>query len=163
MTGNIFSLPSKAGYTIEYYYIVLMHVNFEYLWSAVVRKTTVWIECIWDKASLCWQRGEITQLRFQSFPLSLKLPSKFYVISPFSNWNAWNGKGNFYRTRVRSLGMLVSNSLTNWLLFSKLDWCGPGVWRCQLKTCWGCYCCSCWCWGSCWQQFVADLGPDVWS
>ena len=49
----------------------------------------------------------------------------------------------FYRTRVRSLAMLVSdslaNSLTHWLthslLFSKLDWCDPGVWRCQLKTC----------------------------
>ena len=23
--------------------------------------------------------------------------------------------------------------------------------------------CSCWCWGSCWQQFVTDLGADVWS
>ena len=55
---------------------------------------------------------------------------------------------DFYRTRVRSLGMLVTNSLTNWLthwlLFSKVYWCDPGVWRCQLKTCWGCYCCWCW-------------------
>ena len=25
------------------------------------------------------------------------------------------------------------------------------------QTCWGCYCCWCWWWGSCWQQFVADL------
>ena len=41
-----------------------------------------------------------------------------------------------------------------------LSLCGPGVWRCQLKTCWGCYFCSCWCWGSCWQQFVTDLGAD---
>ena len=70
----------------------------------------------------------------------------------------------FYRTRVRSLSCLVSNSLTNWLLpFSKLDWCDPGVWRCQLKTCWGCFCCWCWWWGSCWQQFVSDLGAEVWS
>ena len=30
------------------------------------------------------------------------------------------------------------HSLTDWLLFSKLDACDPGVWRCQLKTCWGC-------------------------
>ena len=53
-----------------------------------------------------------------------------------------------YRTRVQSLGMLVTHSLThsltNWLLFSQLDWCDPGVWGCQLKTCWGCYCCWCW-------------------
>ena len=38
----------------------------------------------------------------------------------------------------------LTHSLTDWLLFSKLDWCDPGVWRCQLKTCWGCYCCWCW-------------------
>ena len=73
----------------------------------------------------------------------------------------------FYRTRVWSLAMLVSNSLTNWLTdwltFSKIDWCDPGVWRCQLKTCWGCYCCWCWCWGKYLQQFVTDLGADVWS
>ena len=31
------------------------------------------------------------------------------------------------------------NSLTDSLLFSKLDWIDPGVWRCQLKTCWGCW------------------------
>ena len=43
----------------------------------------------------------------------------------------------FYRTRVRSLGMLVTNSLTNsltnWLPFSKLDWCDPGMWRWELS------------------------------
>ena len=36
----------------------------------------------------------------------------------------------------------LTHSLTHWLthslLFSKLDWCDPDVWRCQLKTCWGC-------------------------
>ena len=54
-------------------------------------------------------------------------------------------KFNFYRTRVRSLAMLVTHSLTDWLTnslpFSKLDWCEPGKWRWQLKTCW-----SCWWW-----------------
>ena len=42
-------------------------------------------------------------------------------------------------------------SLTHWLphyvQFSKLNWCDPGVWRWQLKTCWGYYCCWCWGWG----------------
>ena len=50
----------------------------------------------------------------------------------FSVWITY-----FHRTRVRSLGMLVSDSLTdwltNWLLFSKLDWCDPGMWRWPLK------------------------------
>ena len=39
----------------------------------------------------------------------------------------------FYRTRVRSLFTLVTieltDPLTHWLLFCKLDWCHPGVWR----------------------------------
>ena len=69
---------------------------------------------------------------------------------------------HFYWTRVRSLVMLVSNSLTHWLthslLFSKLDWCDPGVWRCQLKTCWGCFCCGCWSWESCWQLLLQIWG-----
>ena len=43
-----------------------------------------------------------------------------------------------------SLTDSLTHSLTNSLLFSKLDWCDPGVWRCQLKTCWGFYCCWCW-------------------
>ena len=51
----------------------------------------------------------------------------------------------FYRTLVRSLVMLVTDSLTHQLtislhLFSKLDWWDPGMCRCLLKTCWGCYC-----------------------
>ena len=69
---------------------------------------------------------------------------------------------HFYRTRVRSLGMLVSDWLTNSLLFSNLDWCDPDVWRCQLKTCWGCYCCWCWCLEKCWQWLGADLEAEVW-
>ena len=43
----------------------------------------------------------------------------------------------YYRTWVRSLAMLVINWLTDTVTFSRLDWCDPGVWRCQLKTCWG--------------------------
>ena len=34
---------------------------------------------------------------------------------------------------------LLTHWLTDSLLFSKLDWCDPGVWRCKVKTCWGCY------------------------
>ena len=68
--------------------------------------------------------------------------------------NSSVGEGQFkdfsyYRTRVRSLAMLVTHWLTDWLPFSKLDWCDPGMWRWQLKTCWGFYCCWCWWWGSC--------------
>ena len=58
------------------------------------------------------------------------------------------------------LPLSLTHWLTDWLLFSKLDWCNPGVWRCQLKTCW---CCNCCWWGSCWQQFVADFEAEVWS
>ena len=54
------------------------------------------------------------------------------------------------------------HSLTHSVTFSRLDWCDPGVWRCQLKICWGCYCCWCWCWGSCWQEiWELTLGPKA--
>ena len=39
------------------------------------------------------------------------------------------------------LCLSLTDWLTDWLLFSKLDWCRPGRWRWQLKTCW-----SCWYW-----------------
>ena len=45
-------------------------------------------------------------------------------------FHSWH---NNYRTRVRSLFTLVTDWLTNSLLFSKLYWCDPGVWRCQLQ------------------------------
>ena len=57
----------------------------------------------------------------------------------------------------------LTHWLTNSVTFSKLYWCDPGVWRCQLKTYWGCCCCWCWWWVSCWQQLVADLEAEVWS
>ena len=66
----------------------------------------------------------------------------------------------FYRTRVWSLFTLF---VTNWLPFSNLDWCDSGLWRWQLKTCWGCYFCWCWWRGPCWQQFVTDLEAEFWS
>ena len=74
----------------------------------------------------------------------------------------------FYRvSRVRLLASLVFNSLIdsllNSLLFSRLDWCDPGVWRCQVKTCFGCYFCWCWCWETFWRQFGADFVAEVWS
>ena len=59
------------------------------------------------------------------------------------------------------LCLSLTNSLTDSVTLSKLYWCDPGVWRCQLKTYWGC--CWCWWWGSCWQQFVSDLEAEVWS
>ena len=54
--------------------------------------------------------------------------------------------------------MLVTNSLTHWLLFSKLDWCDSGMWRWQLKTCWSCYCC----WGWWWETFDNTL-VQIWK
>ena len=54
--------------------------------------------------------------------------------------------------------------LTDWLTnsyFSKLDWCGSGLWKWQLKNCRDCYCCSCWQSETCWQHFGADLEGDL--
>ena len=52
------------------------------------------------------------------------------VIVPFPLLMAYRTH-YFYRTRVRSLAMLVTHWLTHWLThsvtLSKLDWCDPGV------------------------------------
>ena len=68
-----------------------------------------------------------------------------YVNQIGSLWFIANWWLSFYRTRVRSYWLCLSltHSLTHSLPFRKLDWCDPGVWRCLLKTCWGCYCCWC--------------------
>ena len=68
---------------------------------------------------------------------------------------------HFYRSRVRSFATLVTSSLTSSLthsvVFSRLDWCDPGVCRCQLKTCWGYYFC-------CWYLVeVTKLNPGQYS
>ena len=83
---------------------------------------------------ICWQVGSDHLTQFLSSTHMLQLcrgTLDSVTVSLFV----------FYRTRVRSLVMLVSDWLTHSLLFSKLDWCDPGVWRYQLKTCWYCYCC----------------------
>ena len=54
-----------------------------------------------------------------------------------------------------SLTHLLTHSREWSLPFSRLDWSG------QLKTCWFCYCCWRWWWGSCWQQFVVDSEGEV--
>ena len=64
----------------------------------------------------------------------------------------------FIRPESEHLSTLVSNWLTHWL--SGLDSCDPGVWRCQLKTCWW-WCC--WRWETCWRKFGRDLKAEVWS
>ena len=45
---------------------------------------------------------------------------------------------NIYRTE--SDHWLVTRWLIHSVLFSTLDWCDPGVWGCQPKTYWSCYC-----------------------
>ena len=90
-----------------------------------------------------------------------------WVISPSSWWRNPQITCQSLRKLIfigpesdHCLPLSVTDSLTDWLLFSRLYCCDPGVWRCQLKTCW---CCNyCW-WWLCWQQFVTDLDAEVWS
>ena len=86
---------------------------------------------------------DIDQINFSSCPFFLSDPSPII--------------GNACHSLTDSL----PNWLTDSLLFSKLDWCGPGMWRWQLKNCWDCYCCSCWQSETCWQHFGADLEGDL--
>ena len=72
----------------------------------------------------------------------------------------------------------LSLSVTHSVTFSRLDWCDPGLWRCQLKTCWWCYfvmllmmrivlatvCCRFGSWDLVIKQnFCLDFEDKVWS
>ena len=108
-----------------------------------------------------------------SQPLTCRIDSKtlldckeLHLDVPQGNVQIWIVilSKNFYRTRVRSLGMLF----TNWLTDSLNDSClvilmWPWHVKMTTQTCWGCYCCSCWWWETCWQQFGTDLESEVWS
>ena len=74
-------------------------------------------------------------LDLMNFPIAISYPKRRFPLP--NRINFWkkiqmafdppppsfleNYVGNFYRTRVRSLAMLVTNWLTHWLLFSRLD------------------------------------------
>ena len=117
-----------------------------------------------EKRRRNWLRGRNSCSLSQSRSRDWLQRSSETSFLPFQtiSWRSFFWRKHFYRNRVRSLGMLVTNSLTDWLTnsvtFSKLDWCDPGVWRCQLKTCWGCFCCGCWSWESCWQLLLQIWG-----
>ena len=85
-----------------------------------------------------------------------RINSAQQLVPTFSRWLPLP---YFYRTRVRTWATLVSE-LTHWLLLTRVDWFDPGVWRCQLKTCWGCYCCWCWCR---FVKFCSNFENMVWS
>ena len=53
-----------------------------------------------------------------------------------------------------------SLTATNLSDVCRLDWCDPGVWRCQLKTSWCCYCCWGWWWATYCQHFGRDFDAE---
>ena len=63
--------------------------------------------------------------------------SSFGSVCCRTPWNIFIGPESDHWLCL-SLTDWLTHSLTNSLLFSKLDWCDPGMWRWQLKTC--CYC-----------------------
>ena len=50
-------------------------------------------------------------------------------------------------------------AVTHWLTDSCLVNLIDVTLACETR---GCYCCWCWWWGLCWQQFDADLEAEVW-
>ena len=142
----------------KYYFVILYHFWSKY--ETILRCDYIIISSH-QKLQLLYS---VTKVQYRTVWHRSSMIFGDYREHSFSGKNTyaqlfWMNFISFYRTRVLSLGMLVSHSLTDSVTFSKLDWCNPGVWRCQLKTCW---CCNCCWWGSCWQQFVADFEAEVW-
>ena len=107
--------------------IILVHAHWHcskhHEQGVAKNSTNLWFLCNkWQK--LDWLGG----FDFQFYILSQPPGTVFFIGPESDHWEC----------------LSVTHSLPNSVLFSKLDWCDPGVWRCQLKTCWGCYCCWCW-------------------
>ena len=96
-----------------------------------------------------WSKAGVVACGRPEAQLGLSHPGHLVVIVYSSNcgsnlyWFIEIQKIHFYRVQVRSLSTLVTHSLPNSVLFSKLDWCDPCMWRWQLKTWWGRYRCLC--------------------
>ena len=144
--------------------LCIVHSAWSILDSAWWGETTEWrirhIYSAYEPALGAWGYRWIIWLSSSpSWLLSWQLCTGFITTSFFSGTVLWKGSVlsladvdtfmiSFYLSDPSPIIGYACHSLTDWLLFSKLDWCDPGVWICLLKTCWGCFCCQCWWWGS---------------
>ena len=93
---------------------------------SVVRKPK-WLKARSMKQCLRWHGGKTYELLIVDWSILHPWKSSFFSCP-----------GQLNRWPCHSLTHSLTHWLTHWLPFSKLDWRDPGVWRCQLKTCWGC-------------------------
>ena len=106
-----------------------------------ILKTWENLDCnnVWFFSDNCWHRLLLWMQWQKCFDLASSTNKSSYLINSNKSWvmtlltnnkvrfTESEEKAFFYRTRVRSLVMLVTNSLSDWLtdslLFSKLDAC----------------------------------------
>ena len=83
------------------------------------------IENTWNRCSLLWNPVPLpSMLAYTTF---LGDQQHIFIGPESDHW----------------LCLSVTDSLTDSCLVNLID-VTCGLWRCQLKTCWGCYCCWCW-------------------
>ena len=98
-------------------------------WNFSPEMLSSWILNSEDRSTSFWPllgcqpnklKGFSDEINFKLMPWSELFAPIF--ISTFKNLPH---EHLFYRTRIRSLSTLLSNWLTHWLMFSKLEWCNP--------------------------------------
>ena len=91
------------------------------------------------------------------YPFSMRLTP----LHKFKKWIFSTRRNQWYLSDPSPIIGNACHSLTDWLtplLPFELDWCDLGRWCWQLKTCWGCHCCSCW-----WWKHVDNSLVQIWK
>ena len=120
-------------------------------WGHGGRPLVVFCSTDWDAHySIAMEQMSALLFQIDTETSQISWKTETSLTSQWLNWfklyqtHIFNCPEQLNRWTCHSLTDSLTHSLTHWLPYSKLDWCDPGVWRCQLKTCCGFYCCSCW-------------------
>ena len=88
---------------------------------------------------LCWaiQLKRLWWKIFQDIETEEYMVKKYLKILKLHTCIAGRANWRIYLSDPSPIIGYACHLLTHWIItFSKLDWCDPGVWRCQLKICW---------------------------
>ena len=150
------SLTSNKGESTFEIHLEIYLLNWSKMYAWDKERTTrlqqgIMLYNIWGEKLATFSRKnavllDFVQMRWGEGPAQIfchLFKSAFLV----NKWSLCPTKGPSFELLTVFIGpesdhwecLSLTHSLTDSLPFSKLDWCDPGMWRWQLKTCWSCF------------------------